>query len=173
MKKDDYDPNKDGVIAVAQTEADMKKAVYDPHEIYTVVGGEVKASDDLIGSTITEGTSTSETYEKKVELTLNLGAAFIGTAQLRIKFDIKRWSTGGTGYGRIYKNGVEIGTERANTTDAFITYSEDIAGWANGDKIQLYVKKAVDTYNMSYKNFRVYAHPSPITQDATLTATET
>jgi len=32
MTKEVYDPDDDGVIAVAQTEADMKKSVYDPNE---------------------------------------------------------------------------------------------------------------------------------------------
>ncbi|RLJ01551.1 MAG: hypothetical protein DRP08_05375 [Candidatus Aenigmatarchaeota archaeon] len=32
MRKVTYDPDNDGVIAVAQTEADMKKSVYDPNE---------------------------------------------------------------------------------------------------------------------------------------------
>ena len=72
-------------------------------------------------------------YEKLSEYYLPRG----GT--LRIKF----WLTegGGATYskGRIYRNGVAVGTERSETTGTMTEYSEDISGWSAGDLCQLYI----------------------------------
>jgi len=45
---------------------------------------------------------------------------------------------GGTAYGRIYKNGSAVGTERTKNNSTYATYSENIAV-ARGDLIQVYV----------------------------------
>jgi len=50
----------------------------------------------------------------------------------------------GTGYGKIYKNGSAVGTERTlsgSTTDIYSKFTEDIAV-ARGDLIQLYIKNS-------------------------------
>ena len=47
MKKSVYDPDDDGVIAVAQTEADMKKADYDPNEDGKIALSSIDIDADL------------------------------------------------------------------------------------------------------------------------------
>lgn len=55
---------------------------------------------------------------------------------LRIKFSLA--STGGANIrGKIYRNGSAVGTEQSTTTNSY-DISEDIAGWAAGDLLQLY-----------------------------------
>lgn len=61
---------------------------------------------------------------------------------LRIKFSLTAYGASGNTVGRIYRNGVAVGTTRtlAATTPSASTqdYSEDISGWSEGDKVQLY-----------------------------------
>lgn len=74
----------------------------------------------------------STTLTKIGEIQLDKG----GT--LRIKFTMSCFSGGQTG-GRIYRNGVAVGTLRTLTTvNTGTTYSQDISGWAAGDLCQLY-----------------------------------
>jgi len=106
------------------------------------------ASDTLMYSNDTAYSSSSETPVKVAELTAKVDGTF------RIKFDIKR---GGTdyGYGRIYKNGIAVGTLQTGTTTSYVTKSQDIAGWEVGDLIQLYIY--ADAASTSYvQHFRIY-----------------
>lgn len=59
---------------------------------------------------------------------------------VRVKFKLG-CSVSGTGYAKIYKNGVAVGTERSvvNKTSNFTQFTEDIAVSA-GDDIQIYAK---------------------------------
>jgi len=101
--------------------------------LFTYAAGDIQI---LIEQTI--DSSTSATYEKVKEIRIDMP----GT--LRVKFDIK--PSTGTGYGRIYKNGVAVGTEQSSTdTSNWVTKSEDISGWSAGDLLQLYVKIASGT----------------------------
>ena len=78
------------------------------------------------------------------------------TGSLRIKFDLKCWYAGVTGYGRIYRNGVAVGIEQTVTNGDWQTESEDIAGWTATDLIQLYVHTTDITKAATVRNFRVY-----------------
>lgn len=62
-----------------------------------------------------------------------------GSGTLRIKFWLAV-SGAATGYGRIYRNGSAVGTERTLTTSVGTQYSEDISGWTAGDLLQIYSK---------------------------------
>lgn len=61
--------------------------------------------------------------------------ALARSGTLRIVFTLSG-TGGGTRFGRIYKNGSPVGTERS--TGGTVTYTEDIAGWVAGDTIQFY-----------------------------------
>lgn len=70
---------------------------------------------------------------KKFEVKLNTG----GT--LRVTFKLYT-SSGGTAYGRIYKNGVPIGTLQSTTSSgSAVTFTEELAGFAKNDLLQLYL----------------------------------
>ena len=106
------------------------------------------AGDILRAYADTEGTAPP-TYVKKKEIVLDYG----GT--LRIKFDL-RHDAGATAYGRIYRNGAAVGTERSTTSATYVTFSEDISGWSPGDLCQLYIKEASNP-NADWRNFRLYS----------------
>jgi len=72
---------------------------------------------------------------------------------LRIKFAMNETATGSS-YGRIYRNGVAVGTERSTAGASYTTWSEDIAGWTTGDTIELW--GIHDTGDGNVKEFRVY-----------------
>lgn len=60
---------------------------------------------------------------------------------ITVDFTLKNTVFGGTQYGRIYKNGVAVGTERSVGGTTTTTFSENITV-AVGDLIQLYSKYA-------------------------------
>lgn len=80
---------------------------------------------------------------------------------LSISFDLAWTSTVGNVYGRIYRNGSAVGTERTVpdvASDVYSTFTEDISGWAVGDLCQLYVKSDTSTSVVGkVKNFRLSA----------------
>ena len=73
----------------------------------------------------------------------------------RIKFSLQ----GGVRltYGKIYKNGSAVGTERTEGAGVYTEFSEDISGFASGDLIQLYGQILEDGgYYGQVKEFRLY-----------------
>ena len=106
------------------------------------------AGETVVAAADTQRENTAETYTKVKEITLNRAG------NIRVKFDLKRGEGLPVAYGQIYKNAVAIGTERSNTSDTYITYTEDFSGIVAGDKIQLYAHKTGGT-NVFVQNFRI------------------
>lgn len=108
--------------------------------------------DVLLKSADTPGGNPDADYTKKKEITIPDGGTF------RIKFDLKGYSALAGIYGRIYRNGVAVGTEQSDITNDFVTKSEDIAGWSSGDLCQLYIKYiTASSPSAGWRNFRIYA----------------
>ena len=80
-----------------------------------------------------ERTTTSATYVKLKETIIAKSGTYT------IKFTLRETAGGAAAYGQIYKNGAAVGTER--NVSASTEYSEDIAGFASGDLIQVYGKR--------------------------------
>lgn len=79
---------------------------------------------------------------------------------LRVKFDLA--TSYGTAHAQIYRDGIGVGTERTTTSESYVTFSQDIAGWEWGSLLQLYGwhpgwTGASPKY-AKVKNFRVYAN---------------
>jgi len=109
------------------------------------------AGDNLMISADTEQSKTGTSYTKVKEIRISRG----GT--LRIKFDLKS-SVSGAVYGRIYRNGVAVGTEQTTSSQTYVTESEDIDGWSSGDLCQLYYMVHIaGGYSVFVKNFRLYS----------------
>ena len=71
----------------------------------------------------------------------------------RVKFSIIA-RTGDTGYGRIYKNGVELGTQQTSTNGAsYVVFSEDLVFNA-GETCELWGRGS--TSWADFTNFRMY-----------------
>lgn len=110
------------------------------------------AGDVLVASADTErnpSVGTNYTLVKSIKLG--------GQGTLRIKFDIKETSGSQTYFAKIYRNGSPVGTERSTTSSTYATFSEDLAGWSDGDTCEVYVKSSVaGPTNTGYiRNFRV------------------
>ena len=123
----------------------------DPHMVQ-------KPSDNLKASSDGVQSTTSTTYTKIKEITVpdyspKISDKDIG--KLRVAFDLASNTAANAAYGRIYKNGVALGTERINSNVTYITYTEDLE-FKVGDLIQLYAK-ATSLYQANVRNFRIYA----------------
>jgi hypothetical protein len=124
----------------------------------------------IIGDTVlishdTEANTENTSYIKLK--TITLGANVGKNATLRIKFDLRNSIFGPIAYGRIYRNGVAIGTEGSNPLDSYETCSEDIAGWYAGDTIELWVH-AYSECTAYVRNFRVCgSHTTGIVNEVT------
>jgi hypothetical protein len=74
--------------------------------------------------------------------------------EYRITFEICRVTREANG--RIYRNGVAVGTARLNTTTNYVSYSEDISGWAAGDLCQIYMLQTpIADGNIKVRNLRI------------------
>jgi len=110
--------------------------------------GFCKPSDNVKVSDDTEESTGSDTYAKVKEIRI----AFTG--KMRVSFDLKS-SDGATVYGRIYKNGTALGTERSTTSTTYVTYTEDLE-FDGDDLIQVYAKTAsAGGGTADIRNFRV------------------
>lgn len=108
------------------------------------------ASDTLVHSNDDVKSMIVETYTKLKEVLLNQDIP-----ACRIKFDIQE-AAGGTAYGKIYKNGVAIGTEQSKLGSGYATKTEDFTDFESGDLIQIYGKAQAGGYTVYLKNFRFY-----------------
>ena len=139
--------------SITNSDIDDKRLIVNPCFMDTILSDILNASDDLADDT------TSTTYVKLKELTISQTGLL--SADLRIKFDLKTNSVGKTAYGRIRRNGVEVGAEQTETGVAYVTKSQDISGWATDDLIQVYAKNPLG-YTTSVDNFRIYSSLIPI-----------
>jgi len=75
--------------------------------------------------------------------------------KIRVKFDMRRTSGSGTGYGKIYVNGSAVGDEHSVISD-WNTYSDDIEV-EKDDLVQLYVYSSDGSSSVfESRNFRLY-----------------
>lgn len=143
----------------------VNKAFVDRFGVFASYGNDLPhivkkaASANVRNSHNAEATSTSAAYVKVKTITLTYG--LVGIA--RFLFDLKT-SDAGTptpAYGRIYRNGVALGTEQSDVTGAYVTKSEDITqNWNPGDTVELWVKIAGGN-TVSVQNFRIAYDDAP------------
>jgi hypothetical protein len=93
------------------------------------------ASDTVRALNDAAKTTNVTAYTKKKEMLLNDALP----DYFRTRFQLHVGSTGDTGYGRVYKNNVAVGTERSNNSTTYIEYTEDFNNWAANDLYQIYV----------------------------------
>jgi len=122
-----------------------------PHVINKIASANVRNSHNA------ETTSTSATYVKVKTITLPNGLV----GQQRFLFDIKTSDILKTAYGRVYRNGVAIGTEQTDTTGTYATKSEDITQtWNPGDTAELWIHND-GTGTTSVQNFQIAYDDNP------------
>ena len=111
--------------------------------------------------------NTAATAYAKVK-TITLDKLEPTPSTFRIKFDI-HCTTGIQVRGKIYKNGVALGTERNTNSNTFVTFSEDLA-FALGDTIELWVYTTNGANPVHYQNLRIYGSESQMTIDEAIKA---
>jgi len=105
-------------------------------------------SDNIQHSNDSEKSFSELNYTKKKEIKI-----LHPIESCRIKFDMR--ASVGTVYGRIYKNGSPIGTERQRTATDYLTFSEDFSNLNKDDLIQLYCHVNVHGDSGFIRNFRI------------------
>jgi len=108
------------------------------------------AGDRLLIKSVQETTSTLTTYIALKQIRLDRG----GT--LRISFKLRRVGDSLLRvYGRVYRNGSAVGTERSTTSVSGDTYTQDISGWSAGDRIQVYGRTSDYSVTVGVSELRV------------------
>ena len=107
------------------------------------------AGDDVLVAGDTVRTESAGVFTKKKEIQMLRGGA------LRVKFDLMSDNTAKLAYGQVYKNGVAEGTLQTTNSTTYVTFTEELAGWAPGDLVQLYVKIETPAFIASVANFRI------------------
>lgn len=124
---------------------------------------EHSAGDTLYQSSDIQRIETSATYTKHKGITVRRGGSY------RVKFTLSSGNTLWRAYGRIYVNGVPVGTER-NANNVPTEFSEDISGINPNDEIQIYIKRdPADGDQTRVEKFRIYVldyDSSSVTYDA-------
>lgn len=92
-------------------------------------------SDDILHSHDASVFVNQAAYTKYKTITIT--ALSPNPSTIRIKFDMKADLGVGTAYGKIYKNGGAVGTERTTTSGSYVTFTEDIS-FAQGDTLELW-----------------------------------
>jgi len=159
-------PSGDILLAIVNVDAAATSItnsdIDDKRIVITSIESKAYASDTLLASDDAEESTSSETYVKLKEFTITQPGLWDST--LRIKFDLKASSSGRTAYGRIRRDGVEVGAEQTNTTASYVTKSQDISSWAASETIELWVKISSASYTASVQNFRVYGSLIPLVE---------
>jgi hypothetical protein len=119
------------------------RAIVPEKYTHLLVSDDLQKSDDGIDALGTAG------YAKIKEITV---PSNVDSGAIRISFAMNRLS--GTSYGKIYKNGVAVGTERTTGSATYTTYSEDFGEIDGGDTIELWGYSVVGAGNV--KEFRIY-----------------
>jgi len=103
----------------------------------------------LSSSTTSKSSYSAYTLAKEIQV---LQGGIINTSfELRTGRDDERV------YGKIYVNGIAVGTERSNKNDNWVIFNEDIPIQA-GDKVQLYVKGGNTgflSWTVDVRNFKI------------------
>lgn len=102
------------------------------------------ASVNVIAASQSLFTMASSTYTLAKKIQMPNGGV------VQVTFDLR--TVGGTAYGRIYKNGVAVGTERTTSSGTFVSWSENITFSAN-DTIELWIRNSTtnSTYNQRFE----------------------
>jgi hypothetical protein len=104
------------------------------HPIYALPYTTIVPTDDVIVDNPTERTTNSTSYVRVKE------SRIFCRGKIRVYFEIHTTSSGYAANGWVYRNGVAVGTERSTTSTTYVSFTEDIDGWFEGDCCQIYGK---------------------------------
>lgn len=112
-------------------------------------------SAPIAWTTVTVASLTTERFQTGTTYTQKYIWTVLRTWTYTVSFWLSRQNggSGGTAYGRIYKNGVAFGTEQSTTNaySSFVTKTENLAFTA-WDTISLWLKAGVPASDIAYAN---------------------
>ena len=97
-------------------------------------------------------TTISGTYNKKREHKI------LASGKINVSFNLKHSTGTGTAYGRIYINGIAVGTAQSTNSTTYVVFIEEF-DVANGDLIQLYMRTT--SFTASDNSFTISAVYTP------------
>jgi len=124
--------NIDAALSGDPSAPKIQSGAFDDAVITVAKIAATSAGNYVVADSNTSTSTTSTSYVKVKEIR----AYRIGS--IRTTFLLSE-AGGGTAFGRIYKNGVAIGTERTTTSSTPVSFTEDFSGILVGDLIQLYI----------------------------------
>lgn len=114
----------------------------------TIVMPSAVVGTHVVAKSEAESTQSAGSYTMTKQIVCGKAGNFT------IDFELKAQSTY-TAYGRIYKNGVAVGTERTTTSLSYVNFSENISDFVAGDLIQIYCKNSTNGLSMYVDKFRI------------------
>lgn len=120
----------------------------------SVAGSYASGTYKILGPTATASTA-SISYAKVIEVVVPRGGTLSTTFTLA--------GSSNDAVGRIYRNGVAVGTEQIAVSGTATTYSEDISGWSANDLLQIYANNN-NTGSTTYAGALFLYENVPVTQ---------
>lgn len=108
----------------------------------------VYPSGTLQISADTERSTNSTSYIKVKEIALSV------SGYIRTYFELRSSTNTILVFGRVYRNGTALGTERAASSTTYVAFTEDLL-FNVGDMAQLYLRSSYDTHYAYARNFRL------------------
>jgi len=102
------------------------------HPIQLIQYPLITPADNLLVSNPTARSTNNTSWTKLKEIRIYIR----GT--IRTYFGLYSSGTGITVRGAVFKNGTQVGTSRSTTSLSPVYFTEDIAGWVEGDYYQIY-----------------------------------
>lgn len=163
----DYDLDTNNAILLAEVEVPATDTTIENAQItdkrITSLVNEVKdyagvlekyhISDDVLFSHPNYGATQSTTYVKLMTITLD--TLYADPSTIRIAFCLRSTGTGFDAYGRIYKNGSPVGTERTDDTAAPCGWFVEDLSFAEGDTVEIWGKIANATWYCFVDTFEI------------------
>lgn len=145
------------LVSIPATDSAIENSQIDDSRLFVRPSALIfSASDNLKKSDDASSNQSGTSYTKEKEFDTLPDDLLSNDSELRIKFDLASAHITVTAYGRIYKNGVAVGTEQTTTSTSYVTFSEDISNLSAGDLIQLYTKTSAFGNPVYVQNFRAY-----------------
>ena len=110
----------------------------------------VSVGTSLIAWSCLETQQSENSYAKAKEFLISV------TGTVKTNFDLKNANNSSNTGGRIYVNGVAVGTDHTTTSSSYATKVDNIPVLA-GDLLQLYAHDVSGYYGGFVRNFKVYA----------------
>ncbi len=124
-------------------------------------------SNDVLYSN--DGISTIGSTPSYIKIaTINLNLLNPSPTSIRVYFELESYIGAVTAYGRIYKNGIPIGTETYDTSSEWAIYTEDLS-FSQGDTVELWGRTSIGG-SARYRFLRVLGINNPSCVNTTFTA---